>query len=199
MTEPAGVPVVLALGANLGDPLATLTEAVERLDRVAGLALVAVSPLARTRPVGGPEQPDYLNAVVLARTRLAPREVLAAARSVEEQAGRERLVRWGPRTLDVDVIQYGAGGSAVISADPELTLPHPRAHERAFVLWPWAQADPAARLAPAAGAELEVRALADAAPDRDGLAPGPPWPAGSLAARLAAAPGGTRAEAVQAG
>src|SRR5690348_8778534 len=109
------IPVVLALGANLGDPLATLTRAVEQLAAVDGLAIDVVSPLARTEPVGGPDQPAYLNAVVLARTRLTPVELLAAAQAVEQAAGRERLVRWGPRTLDIDLIQYGAGDQAVRS------------------------------------------------------------------------------------
>lgn len=190
MTEPSGVPVVLALGANLGDPLAALTAAVDRLAEVDGLTLVAVSPLARTEPVGGPDQPPYLNAVVLARTVLSPRVVLAAAQQVEQAAGRERLVRWGPRTLDVDLIQYGGGdGDAdgdgtVLSDDPVLTLPHPRAHERAFVLWPWVQADPGARLVTAAGVARDVVRLAEAAPDRPGLVPGPAWPAGTVAATL---------------
>ena len=198
MNGPAA-PVVLALGANLGDPVATLTEAVEQLAEVDGLHLMAVSPLARTEPVGGPEQPAYLNAVVLARTTLTPRAVLAAAHLIELRAGRERLVRWGPRTLDVDVIQYGEGTSAgpraepgadrsspgvVLSDDPGLTLPHPRAHERAFVLWPWAQADPQARLVSASGEVAEVSRLAERAPDRAGLEPGPGWPAGSVAAGL---------------
>jgi dihydroneopterin aldolase/2-amino-4-hydroxy-6-hydroxymethyldihydropteridine diphosphokinase len=121
---------------------------------------------------------------VLARTRLAPADVLAAAHSVEQLAGRERLVRWGPRTLDVDVIQYGAGADAVRSADPELTLPHPRAHERAFVLWPWGQVDPEAELVTTDGIAGRVVELAERAPDRAGLRPGPDWPAASLAARL---------------
>ena len=187
-------PVVLALGANLGDPVATLSAAVEQLAAAPGLELVAVSPLARTEPVGGPDQPAYLNAVVLARTTLGARQVLELAHAAERRAGRERLVRWGPRTLDVDVIQYGEGrgdGGAVLSTDPDLTLPHPRAGERAFVLWPWAQADPGARLVVAEDRDLEVAALAAAAPDRAGLRPGPPWPPGSRAAALARPAGAT--------
>jgi dihydroneopterin aldolase/2-amino-4-hydroxy-6-hydroxymethyldihydropteridine diphosphokinase len=187
MSAPGTMPVVLALGANLGDPVATLSAAVDQLASTPGLELVAVSPLASTEPVGGPEQPSYLNAVLLARTTLGPRQVLEVAHDIEQRAGRERLVRWGPRTLDVDVIQYGEGrgdGGAVLSADPELTLPHPRAGERAFVLWPWSQVDPAARLVVAEDRELDVAGLAAAAPDRVGVQPGPPWPAGSRAAAL---------------
>jgi dihydroneopterin aldolase/2-amino-4-hydroxy-6-hydroxymethyldihydropteridine diphosphokinase len=180
------VPVVLALGANLGDPLTTLTEAVDALTTAEGLDVRVVSPLARTEPVGGPEQPAYLNAVVVARTVLTPQSVLALAHHVEQAAGRERVVRWGPRTLDVDVIQYGAPPDTAHSEDPELTLPHPRAHERAFVLWPWAQADPAAILVRADGSEALVAELAERADDRAGLGPGPQWPSGSRAAALTA-------------
>lgn len=185
MSSAPAVPVVLALGANLGDPLRTLTGAVAALAQTPGLVLEAVSPLARTEPVGGPEQPAYLNAVVLARTELTPQSVLAVAHHVEQSAGRERLVRWGPRTLDVDVIQYGARPDTALSADPLLTLPHPRAHERAFVLWPWAQVEPDAVLVLADGTEAGVEDLAATAPDRGGVQPGPAWPAGSVAASLA--------------
>ncbi len=180
------VSVVLALGANLGDPLATLADAVERLAVADGLTLLTVSPLARTEPVGGPEQPAYLNAVVLARTGLTPQSVLGLAQAIEAAAGRERLVRWGARTLDIDLIQYGDEPDTALSQDPDLTLPHPRAHERAFVLWPWAQADPAALLVRADGRVERVADLAEAADDRPGLASGPSWPAGSLAAALSA-------------
>jgi dihydroneopterin aldolase/2-amino-4-hydroxy-6-hydroxymethyldihydropteridine diphosphokinase len=185
MSSVATVSVVLALGANLGDPLRTLADAVDALAGADGLEVDVVSPLARTEPVGGPDQPAYLNAVVLARTVLTPQSVLAVAHHVEQAAGRERLVRWGPRTLDIDVIQYGDRPDTALSAGPDLTLPHPRAHERAFVLWPWAQADPAAVLVLADGTEAPVAELAASAADRAGVQPGPPWPAGSLAATLA--------------
>jgi dihydroneopterin aldolase/2-amino-4-hydroxy-6-hydroxymethyldihydropteridine diphosphokinase len=175
--EPAEIGVVLALGANLGDPLLTLTEAVDQLSAAPGLRVVAVSPVASTQPVGGPDQPVYLNAVVIARTTRSPGAVLELAHDIEQAAGRERTVRWGPRTLDVDLIQYGDPPNPVLSDDPVLTLPHPRAHERAFVLWPWAQADPAAVLVMADGAQLAVAAAAEAAADRAGLTPGPAWPA----------------------
>jgi dihydroneopterin aldolase/2-amino-4-hydroxy-6-hydroxymethyldihydropteridine diphosphokinase len=183
--EPAEVAVVLALGANLGDPLSTLAAAVDRLSSAPGLRVVAVSPVARTQPVGGPDQPVYLNAVVIARTTRSPRSVLELAHDIEQAAGRERTIRWGPRTLDIDLVQYGDPPHTVLSDDPVLTLPHPRAHERAFVLWPWAQADPAAVLVTADGTQLAVAATADAAADRAGLTPGPAWPTTSPTARPA--------------
>ncbi len=160
------VPVVLALGANLGDRLATLRAAVADLSRVGGLRIRAASPLVETDPVGGPDQPAYLNAVLLATTSLPPRGVLAACHAVEAAHGRRREVRWGPRTLDVDLVAY----DDVVAADDELTVPHPRAAERAFVLAPWAAVDPAAVLAPAGGGPAApVRELAARAADRDGV------------------------------
>jgi 2-amino-4-hydroxy-6-hydroxymethyldihydropteridine diphosphokinase len=132
--------VVLALGSNLGDRLANLQAAADALGAGPGLDDVAVSPVYQTAPVGGPPQPDYLNAVLVAATSLPPRAVLDRGQAAEAALGRVRGLRWGPRTLDVDVIVYGDE----ISSDPELTLPHPRAHERAFVLAPWHDLDPGA-------------------------------------------------------
>ena len=102
----------------------------------------------RQRPVGGPDQPDYVNAVVLARTTLSPTSLLRQLHAVEASFDRGREVRWGARTLDLDLVQYGdpATGTDVISDRERLTLPHPRAHERAFVLVPWLDADPEAVL-----------------------------------------------------
>jgi dihydroneopterin aldolase / 2-amino-4-hydroxy-6-hydroxymethyldihydropteridine diphosphokinase len=134
--------VVLALGSNLGDRLETLQRAVDALAATPGVDVTAVSPVYETDPVGGPDQPDYLNAVVLADTSLPPGALLGRAHEIEAAAQRTREVRWGPRTLDIDVIAYGDQ----TSGDPELTLPHPRAHERAFVLAPWLDVDPAAEL-----------------------------------------------------
>lgn len=133
--------VVLALGSNLGDPLANLRAGLDML-AAAGLGRLSVSPVYETAPVGGPPQDDFLNAVVIAETALPARAVLDRARQAEAALGRVRAQRWGPRTLDVDIIVCGAE----ISADPELTLPHPRAHERAFVLAPWHDLDPAAQI-----------------------------------------------------
>ena len=188
MSSAATVPVVLALGANLGEARLTLARAVDGLAGADGLEIDAVSRLVSSAPVGGPEQPSYLNAVVLARTVLTPQSVLAVAHHLEQAAGRERLVRWGPRTLDIDVIQYGERPDTALSDDPELTLPHPRAQERAFVLVPWAQADPAAVLVLADGTEAAVGDLAARAADRAGVRAGPDWPQGSRAAGLAGMP-----------
>ena len=136
------VPVVIALGSNLGDRRQELQRAVDELAATRGLRITAVSPVYETAPVGGPEQPDYLNAVVLAETSRPAAELLRQAHTIEVAAQRTREVHWGPRTLDVDIIAYGAE----TSSDPVLTLPHPRAHERAFVLAPWLDADPGAVL-----------------------------------------------------
>ena len=135
---------VLSLGANLGDRAATLREAI---DALADDGLVARSTLYETPPWGPVEQPPYLNAIAIVD---GPRDAagwLARAHELEQSAGRTREVRWGPRTLDVDVVTVtGDDGAPLVSDDPELTLPHPRAHERAFVLVPWAALDPAAEL-----------------------------------------------------
>ncbi|MEU9832499.1 2-amino-4-hydroxy-6-hydroxymethyldihydropteridine diphosphokinase [Streptosporangium sp. NPDC048047] len=135
--------VVLALGSNLGDRFDTLQGALDALFDAPGLGFVAVSPVYETDPVGGPEQGPYLNAVVIAESSLDPRTILERAQNVENAFGRIRMERWGARTLDVDLITVGD----VVSGDPELTLPHPRAHERAFVLVPWSRVDPEATLA----------------------------------------------------
>jgi 2-amino-4-hydroxy-6-hydroxymethyldihydropteridine diphosphokinase len=127
---------VLALGANLGDRAATLQAALDGL--AAQTEIVAVSAIYETAPVGGPPQPDFYNAVVLVETTLAATELLALAHSLEAAAGRVRLEHWGPRTLDVDVLAYGDERSD----DRDLTLPHPRAHERAFVVLPWLEIEP---------------------------------------------------------
>ena len=133
---------VLALGSNLGESESTIERAVVDL-REAGMRILLVSPLYRTAPVGGPAgQPDYVNAVIEVSTSLRPYELLKLCNAVEAAHHRERLVRWGPRTLDIDVIDY----EGVVSDDPVLTLPHPRAHERSFVLTPWARMDPEAHL-----------------------------------------------------
>jgi 2-amino-4-hydroxy-6-hydroxymethyldihydropteridine diphosphokinase len=128
----------LALGSNLGDRLALLRAGIRDLATTAGIELVAASSVFETDPVGGPEQGAYLNAVVVVNTTLDPRALLERALEIEAGQGRVRVERWGPRTLDVDVLSVGEE----LSDDPYLTLPHPQAHERAFVLVPWAEIDP---------------------------------------------------------
>jgi dihydroneopterin aldolase/2-amino-4-hydroxy-6-hydroxymethyldihydropteridine diphosphokinase len=177
-------PVVIALGANLGPVQATLEAAVRQLADVDGLRITAVSELFETDPVGGPEQPAYLNAVVLARTRLGAFALLTELHGIEADHGRVRETRWGARSLDLDLVQYGdpESGSDLVSTDPELTLPHPRAHERAFVLAPWSSVDTQAVLR--VGETLvpvnDLLALADKgegddAADAAGVRPGPEW------------------------
>jgi 2-amino-4-hydroxy-6-hydroxymethyldihydropteridine diphosphokinase len=134
--------VVLALGSNLGDRLDILQGGVDAIAGILEVRVMAVSPVYETVPVGGPPQPDYLNAVLLARTTLDSRTLLDRLHEVEAAFDRVRMVRWGPRTLDIDIISV----AGEVSADPELTLPHPRAHERAFVLAPWHDVDPDAVL-----------------------------------------------------
>src|SRR5436189_377924 len=129
----------LGLGANLGDRLRSLQSAVDLL-AAEGVRAVASSRVWETDPAGGPpDQPPYLNAVIRTETQAAPQEVLAAANRVEAALGRTREVRWGPRTIDVDVLLY----DDLRHDDPELTVPHPRMTERAFVVLPLLDVDPA--------------------------------------------------------
>jgi len=134
--------VALSLGSNLGDSAATLQGAIDALASADGLELIAVSRVFETDPVGGPEQDDYLNAVAIGRTALEPHALLALTQSIEQDFHRERTVHWGPRTLDIDILALGE----VVLHDPDLQIPHPRAHERGFVLVPWADVDPSARI-----------------------------------------------------
>lgn len=122
----------LALGSNIEDRVGYLAFAVSQLRQIPGLTVKAVSPVYETEPVGGPEQDSYLNAVVKIETGMPAEKILEHCQRIETMAHRTREERWGPRTLDVDVIMVGTQ----ISDNPVLTLPHPRAHERAFVLVP---------------------------------------------------------------
>jgi 2-amino-4-hydroxy-6-hydroxymethyldihydropteridine diphosphokinase len=154
---------VLALGSNLGERNDTLSEAVADLVDPPEVRLLAVSPVVQTKAVGGPAgQPDFLNMVITVETSLAPLDLLAHCQAVENKHHRVREVHWGPRTLDVDVITYGN----LRRDDPVLTLPHPRAAERAFVLYPWSLIEPAATL----NGE-RISALAARAADFGDLAP----------------------------
>jgi len=135
--------VFLGLGANLGDRLATLQRAVDLL-AARGVRAVASSRVWATAPIGGPaDQPEFLNLVIeVDPGALRPAAVLAAANAVEAELGRVRDVRWGPRTIDIDVLLWGD----LRSDDPALTIPHPRLHERAFVVMPLLDLDPDPRL-----------------------------------------------------
>lgn len=156
--------VVVAMGGNLGEVSATFREVVAQLSQTSGIGVVEVSPLVRTAPVLSKhqeEQPDYLNAVVILSTMLSPLALLQVLQNLEDEHGRVRSERWGARTLDLDIIDY----QGVTSKDERLTLPHPRASQRAFVLLPWSLVAPAAELTGVG----EVVVLADYAPDRDGI------------------------------
>jgi 2-amino-4-hydroxy-6-hydroxymethyldihydropteridine diphosphokinase len=127
----------LGLGSNLGDRLAHLQRAVDLLGTEDGVRVLRSSRVYETDPVGGPPQPDYLNAVIQIETDLSPRELLRTCMGVEIELGRIRDERWGPRTIDVDVLTYG--GEKI--DEPDLVVPHPRMHERGFVLVPLAELD----------------------------------------------------------
>lgn len=133
---------VLSAGSNIGDSRAHLRTVVQAL----GVDLVAASDVYVTPPWGGVEQDDFANITVIADGDRTPREWLEFCWELERAADRVREVRWGPRTLDVDVVSIEEDGKPVVSDDETLTLPHPRAGERAFVLVPWLQIDPDAAL-----------------------------------------------------
>ena len=131
---------VVALGANLEEPRKAIELAIELLKQ--STDVTAISSLYETAPVGGPQQDNYINAVVILESELPAAELLALLHGIEKSMGRVRQERWGPRVIDLDLIQYGT----LLSKSEELTLPHPRAHERRFVLEPWQEIDPEAIL-----------------------------------------------------
>ena len=131
---------VIALGANIGDPKAQMDLAVAMLREAT--EVISVSEYFSTKPVSDIEQPDYLNAVCIVESELPALDLLSLLHGIEKALGRERLKKWGPRTIDLDLIQYGS----LLSSADELMLPHPRAHERRFVLEPWVSIDPEAIL-----------------------------------------------------
>jgi len=131
---------VISLGANIGDAKANLDLAIGLLREATDV--LAVSSYLETKPVGGPEQPDYLNAVAIVESDLPAKELLAVLNGIETAMGRTREIHWGPRVIDLDLIQYGG----LLVHDEKLTLPHPRAHERRFVLAPWSEIEPEAIL-----------------------------------------------------
>jgi 2-amino-4-hydroxy-6-hydroxymethyldihydropteridine diphosphokinase len=131
---------VISLGANIGDAKANLDLAIGLLREAT--EVIAVSSYSQTKPVGGPEQPDYLNAVAIVESELPAKDLLAVLNGIETAMGRTREIHWGPRVIDLDLIQYGG----LLVNDEKLTLPHPRAHERRFVLAPWFEIEPEAVL-----------------------------------------------------
>lgn len=131
---------VVALGANIGNPQEQMDLAVAMLKE--STQVIALSSYYITKPVGGPEQPDYINAVCILESELPAVELLSLLHGIEKSLGRERLEKWGPRTIDLDLIQYGS----LLSKAEELELPHPRAYERRFVLEPWHEIEPDAVL-----------------------------------------------------
>jgi len=131
---------VIALGANIGNPQENLDLAIALLREATDVKIV--SSYYSTAPVGGPEQPDYLNAVVIVESELPAKDLLALLNGIETAMGRTREIHWGPRVIDLDLIQYGG----LLVNDEKLTLPHPRAHQRRFVLAPWLEIEPEAVL-----------------------------------------------------
>jgi 2-amino-4-hydroxy-6-hydroxymethyldihydropteridine diphosphokinase len=131
---------VVALGANLEEPRKAVELAIELLKQ--STDVIAISSMYETAPVGGPEQDNYINAVVTLESELPAADLLALLHGIEKSMGRVRKEHWGPRVIDLDLIQYGT----LLSKSEELMLPHPRAHERRFVLEPWHEIDPQAIL-----------------------------------------------------
>jgi 2-amino-4-hydroxy-6-hydroxymethyldihydropteridine diphosphokinase len=136
VSYPRAVAATLGLGSNLGDRLANLRLAVELVEEQPEIRVIRSSRVYETEPVG-PPQPDFLNAVVQIETTLAPRALLEACRTVEDGMGRVRAERWGARVIDVDVLTYGRD----VIDEPGLVIPHPRMHERAFVMVPLLELD----------------------------------------------------------
>lgn len=131
--------VVVGVGANLGSPRDTMAELAAEMTAAPWINRLAASSLYMTSPVGGPPQPDYVNAVIVVDSQVAPDRVLVYLQQWEQQFGRKRSVRWGPRTLDLDIVDAHRGEQSYVHQEPDLVIPHPRALGRAFVLVPWAE------------------------------------------------------------
>mgnify|MGYP001150912003 CR=1 FL=1 len=140
ITERAPVIAYLGLGANLGDPVRQLSEALERLNAAEEVEVTRVSAFYRNPPLGPPDQPWYVNAAARVRTRLGPEELLRLLQQVEAALGRVRGEHWGPRRLDLDLLLYN--GEVIFA--PNLVVPHPEMHRRGFVLVPLAEIAPQA-------------------------------------------------------
>ena len=132
--------LVLALGSNLGNRESNIEEAVSELENI--IEITHLSTMHETAPVGGPKQGDYLNAVLIGESELTPHELLALTSKIESKLGRVREVSNGPRTIDIDIIVFGE----IQINTPDLQIPHPRAHQREFVLAPWLEIDPDAQI-----------------------------------------------------
>ena len=156
---------VIGIGSNMGDSVSIVRRAIDEIEATFDIDVDERSSLYRTRPVGGPEQDDYINAVVVMHCDRDPDRVLAGLQEIEHEFGRVRDVRWGPRTLDLDIIAV----NDMISVDPDLTLPHPRAHERTFVLVPWHEIDPEATLPHHGPIENLINRLTHDAEDDSGI------------------------------
>ena len=145
--------VVIALGSNLGARELTIESAVSELAKI--IEVTHLSTNHETDPVGGPEQPKYLNAVLIADSQLDQNELLVAMLEIESNLGRVREVHWGPRNIDLDLII----AEELVIETKELTLPHPRAHLRKFVLEPWLEIDPDAKIPGIGSVELILQGL----------------------------------------
>ncbi len=143
----------IGLGSNMGDSETLLATALEMTRQVDGIELAAVAPLYRTAPQGFVEQNDFINTVAKIHTRLEPLELLNKLQHIENRLGRVRTVRWGPRTLDLDILLYGDRKIDL----PELQVPHPRMHQRAFVMIPLADLNPELLIAGERAADLALR------------------------------------------
>lgn len=154
---------MIALGSNLGDRGEHLTKASEEIGQAQGVKLLSLSPIVESNALTAAgfdeSKPKYLNAVAIIETSLKPKELMRVLQDIESRHGRVRLERWGSRTLDLDIITFGDE----VKASRELTIPHPRAYQRSFVLVPWAALDPDAVL-PGHGL---VKELVEDLPDRD--------------------------------
>lgn len=155
----------LCLGGNLGDRMAALTEALQLLDATPGMMRITCSSVYETEPWAVADQPNFLNLVAAYETTLAPADLLATCKSVEDTVGRTPSFRWGPRLIDVDILLYG--DEVVDLAEPDLQIPHPRMARRAFALVPLAEIAPDTRVPPQGDT---VQRLLDDVDGRDGVA-----------------------------
>lgn len=135
--------VVVGIGSNLNDPVTQVEIGAGKVARILEHERISNTRITSAQVMPGtPTQPNYINAVMVGYTTLSPLALLAELQRIEDEQGRTREERWGPRTLDLDIVSYKINGHEVLSDDPVLTLPHPRAHTRDFVMGPWGEVDP---------------------------------------------------------